>query len=72
MTDTHNSAQKENRLIAASVNGVGHSMFCHNHLRNNYSLENLHLSCVFIPDSCPLLVTLTKYLVSVKISQGYW
>ena len=34
MTDTCNSAQKENRLIAASINGVVHPMFCHNHLRN--------------------------------------
>ena len=35
ITDTCNSAQKENRLIAASINGVVHSMFCHNHLRND-------------------------------------
>ena len=34
ITDTYNSAQKENRLISASINGVVHSMFCHNHLRN--------------------------------------
>ena len=34
ITDTCNSAQKANILIAASVNGVVHSMFCHNHLRN--------------------------------------
>ena len=34
MTDTCNSAQKANRLIFASVNGVVHSMFCHNHLSN--------------------------------------
>ena len=34
MTDTCNSAQKANRLIAASINGVVHSMFCHNHLHN--------------------------------------
>ena len=34
MTDTCNSAQKANRLIAASVNCVVYSMFFHNHLRN--------------------------------------
>ena len=34
ITDTCNSAQKANRLISASVNGVVHSMFCRNHLRN--------------------------------------
>ena len=34
MTDTCNSSQKANQLIAASVNGVVHSMFCHNHLHN--------------------------------------
>ena len=34
MNDTCNSAQKVNRLIDASVNGVVHSMFFHNHLRN--------------------------------------
>ena len=34
MTDTCNSSQKANQLIAASVNGVVHSMFCHNHMHN--------------------------------------
>ena len=34
MTDTCNSEQKENRLIAAYLNGVVHSMFLHNHMRN--------------------------------------
>ena len=34
MTDTCNSAQKANRLIADYINGVVHSMFCHNHLHN--------------------------------------
>ena len=33
MTNTCNSAQKANQLIAASVNVVVHSMFLHNHLR---------------------------------------
>ena len=40
MTDTCNSAQKSSRLIDASVNGVVHSMFCHNHLRN-VSVKNV-------------------------------
>ena len=34
MTDTCNSAQKANRLIADSVNVFVHSMFFHNHLHN--------------------------------------
>ena len=34
MTDTWNSAQKANRLTAATVHVVVYSMFCHNHLRN--------------------------------------
>ena len=34
MTDTCNSAQKANRLLAATIDGIVHSMFCHNHLRN--------------------------------------
>ena len=34
MTGTCNSAQKANILIASSINGVIHSMFYHNHLRN--------------------------------------
>ena len=34
MTDTCNSAQKANWLIAASINVVVRSMFWHNHLRN--------------------------------------
>ena len=32
----------------------------------NDSLEKLHLNCVFLLDSCPLLVPLKKCLVSVK------
>ena len=34
MTDTCNSEYKANQLIADFVNGVFHSMFCHNHLSN--------------------------------------
>ena len=34
MADTCNSAQKANRQIDGSVNGVIHSRFFHNHLRN--------------------------------------
>ena len=34
MTDTWNSAQKANRLIDDSINGVVHSMFYYNHLSN--------------------------------------
>ena len=34
MTDTCKLAQKANRLIDDSVNGVVHSMFFHNHMRN--------------------------------------
>ena len=34
ITDTCNLAQKANWLIADYFNGVVHSMFCHNHLRN--------------------------------------
>ena len=34
ITDTCNSAQKANLLIDASVNGVVHSIFFHNHIRN--------------------------------------
>ena len=34
ITDTCNSSQKANLLIAASVNGVVHSMFFHNHLND--------------------------------------
>ena len=34
INDTCNSEQKANRPIAASVNGVVHSMYFHDHLRN--------------------------------------
>ncbi len=34
MTDTCNAAQKMNTLLAANVDGVCHSLHCHNHLRN--------------------------------------
>ena len=34
MTDTYNSAHKSNLLIDDYFNGVFHSMFFHNHLRN--------------------------------------
>ena len=44
MNDTCNSAQKENRLIDASVNGVVHSIFFHHHLHNvwvNNTIDSL-------------------------------
>ena len=34
MTDTCNGARKTNRMTCEDVNGVVHSLYCHNHLRN--------------------------------------
>ena len=41
MTDICNSAHKGIRLIAASVIGFVHSMFCHNHIRNVWLINVL-------------------------------
>ena len=43
MTDTCNSAQKCNRLLASVINGTVYSLFCHNHLRNVW-VKNVLLS----------------------------
>ena len=48
MTDTCKLAQKANRLIDDSVNGVVHSMFFHNHMHNVWVNNVLHFLTEFL------------------------